>query len=251
MSPLDSKPIKLVDLKTSVQGTIDRLGFHPDLLLIHAPITYEEGQLVPFWKALEAMKDSGELRSSLGVSNFRPQDLNTLLEIAKYKPVVNRTLPEYISMSYIVNSAASEIEFHPFVLAHLEPVLAIHEKYGIVTESYGPLTPILRHKATGGPLLPVFDKIIKRLSSEPGVSTSLIDNAAVLLLWCRAKSVVAVTTSGNVERLNNILAVQSLPDLTPEEVKQIDDVGKKYHYRYYSGHMSKEFPHPDLPTGEE
>lgn len=42
------------------------------------------------WQVLEDMKDKGELTASLGVSNFRPQDLETLLKACKYKPVVNR-----------------------------------------------------------------------------------------------------------------------------------------------------------------
>jgi diketogulonate reductase-like aldo/keto reductase len=37
----------------------------------------------------EELKDEGVLKS-IGVSNFRPQDLKAVLEIAKYKPVVNQ-----------------------------------------------------------------------------------------------------------------------------------------------------------------
>lgn len=231
-------------------GTIQRLGFQPNLLLIHNPYTFEEGQLTPFWKTLEAMKDAGELESSLGVSNFQPQDLNELLAVAKYKPVVNRKSCRYNYTAAYPNSIAAELEFHPFLLAHLEPVLAIQEKYGIVTEAYGPLTPVIRHKAKGGPLLPVLQKISKRLSSEPGVDASIVDNAAILLLWCRAKGVVAVTASGNAERIQRLAKVQQLPELTSEEFQEIDEIGKKHHYRHYREHMEKEFPVPDLPSGE-
>jgi len=41
------------------------------------------------WKILEDLKDQGKLRS-IGVSNFRPQDLEAILDGAKYKPVVNQ-----------------------------------------------------------------------------------------------------------------------------------------------------------------
>lgn len=58
--------------------------------MIHNPAVVEPGKLVEFWQALEKLKDSGELTASLGVSNFRPQDLEEILAIAKYKPVVNR-----------------------------------------------------------------------------------------------------------------------------------------------------------------
>ena len=61
----------------------------------------------------------------------------------------------------------AELEFHPYVLAHLEPVLALQKTHNIVTEAYGPLTPILRHPS-GGPLKPVLTNIAKTLSSESG-----------------------------------------------------------------------------------
>lgn len=39
---------------------------------------------------MEKMIDDGELTASLGVSNYRPKDLEPLLKAARYKPVVNR-----------------------------------------------------------------------------------------------------------------------------------------------------------------
>lgn len=33
-----------------------------------------------------------------------------------------------------------ELEYHPYVLSHLEPVLKLQDEHKIVTESYGPLT---------------------------------------------------------------------------------------------------------------
>lgn len=130
----DSDPIPLSDVRSSVKETIARLGFQPDLLLIHNPFVAEPGKLVELyvlfyfssssppsmfrisphlnelklmilvwlavysWQILEDMKDKGELLSSLGVSNFRPQDLEAVLKVAKYKPVVNR-------MSFLISRA--------------------------------------------------------------------------------------------------------------------------------------------------
>jgi len=40
---------------------------------------------------LEGLVEDGTLKgTSLGVSNFRPQDLEDVLKVAKIKPVVNR-----------------------------------------------------------------------------------------------------------------------------------------------------------------
>ncbi|ORY89678.1 conjugated polyketone reductase C1 [Leucosporidium creatinivorum] len=217
-------PIPLASARAAVNLTISRLGFQPDLLLIHNPFLAEAGQLVPFWQELEAMKDSGELTSSIGVSNFRPQDLKAILEVAKYKPVVN------------------QLEYHPFVLTHLQPVLDIQAEHGIITEAYGPLSPLLRHSTGGGPLKPILQRIAHRISSETGRE---VDSAAALLLWTRAKGVVAVTASGNEERIKKLAAVQYLPDLTKEEVAEIEEVGRKIHFRAYDEHMNIDFPVPE------
>ena len=222
----DKPPIPTSSVRASVNQTITRLGFQPDLLLVHNPFVPEAGQLVEFWKVLEDMKDKGELTSSIGVSNFRPQDLEELLAVAKYKPVVN------------------QLEYHPYVLTHLQPVLDIQEKHGILTEAYGPLSPILRHE-TGGPLKPLLGKIAHRLSSVTGRE---VDQTAVLLLWCKAKNVIAVTASANSDNIKKLGVTQELPDLTPEEVKEIEEVGRKIHFRAYPEHMCVDFPAPDLPS---
>lgn len=78
----------------AVKDTVKALGFIPDLFLIHNPMVIEEGKLGEAWKVLEGLVEDGTLKgTSLGVSNFRPQDLEAVMEVAKIKPVVNR---EYI-----------------------------------------------------------------------------------------------------------------------------------------------------------
>jgi diketogulonate reductase-like aldo/keto reductase len=121
------------------------------------------------------------------------------------------------------------MEFHPYVLAQVEPLLALQTKYGIGTEAFGPLTPILRHP-TGGPLQPVLIQIARRLSAATGRP---VDKAAVLLLWTYGKGAVAVSTTGNPENICKLGALEDLPDLTPDEVAEIDRVGKSVHFRFY------------------
>jgi diketogulonate reductase-like aldo/keto reductase len=123
------------------------------------------------------------------------------------------------------------------VLAQLEPLLELQAKHGIVTAAYGPLTPILRHP-TGGPLKPV----LERIGAAHG-----IDAASVLLLWTVQKGVVAVTSSKNEANIRKIAALDSAPDLSAEEIKQIDEAGKQVHFRHYTEHMTKDYPAPELP----
>ncbi|KAF7965006.1 hypothetical protein HWV62_1066 [Athelia sp. TMB] len=225
----DKEPIPKEKIRESVESTIKRLGSTPDLFLIHNPFVPSPGQLVEAWQIFEQLKDEGILKS-IGVSNFRPQDLEAILAVAKHKPVVN------------------QIEYHPYVLTHLAPVLAIQEKHGIVTEAYGPLTPVVRHP-TGGPLKSILTRISKRISSITGKP---IDEAAVLLLWTHANGVVAVTASGSPEHIKELAEVGRIATekgdlLTKEEVEEITETGKTIHFRGYPEHMSVDFPPPDLP----
>jgi len=216
------------ELRKQIDESIEKLGSVPDLFLIHNPFMGDKPERVlDVWKVFESYKDAGKLKS-LGVSNFRPSDLSKLLKVAKHKPVVN------------------QLEFHPFVLKHLEPVLKVHEEHNIVVESYGPLTPTLRHPTKGEPLKPALQKAAKRLSEKAGED---IDENAVLLLWCKAHNVVAVTASGNSERIAQLAKIAKLKEgLTKEEVSEIDEIGKKYHFRHYTEHMTVDFPDPDLPS---
>lgn len=89
VSPVDNGPVAVEDIRKSVQGSLDRLGFVPDLYLVHTPSVPPPGQLKAFWKVLESLKKEGKLKS-IGVSNFRPQDLEEVLDGAEFKPVVNQ-----------------------------------------------------------------------------------------------------------------------------------------------------------------
>ena len=109
-------------------------------------------------------------------------------------------------------------------------MLALQKQYGIITESYGSLTPILRHP-TGGPLKPILERIAARLSNETGEN---IDTAAVLLLWTRQTGAVAVSASGNASRIKDLAEISKLPELLhSHEVEEITNVGMTIHFRFY------------------
>lgn len=85
----DDTAISLDSVRPRVEASLQRLGFVPDLFLIHNPLIAAPGELVSMWKILEELKDEGKLKS-IGVSNFRPQDLLAILADAKHKPVINQ-----------------------------------------------------------------------------------------------------------------------------------------------------------------
>lgn len=75
----------------SVRESLEKLGSKPDLLLVHNPYVPEKGKIGEFWTYLEELVADGTLAGvTLGVSNFRPQDLEAVWAVAKIQPVVNR-----------------------------------------------------------------------------------------------------------------------------------------------------------------
>ncbi|MFI6002760.1 aldo/keto reductase [Streptomyces sp. NPDC051366] len=98
--------------------SLAKLGLdHIDLYLIHWPRPMRE-DFVAIWKAFEEIAASGRARA-VGVSNFRPADLERLGAESSLVPAVN------------------QIELHPlFPQAELR---ALHRRLGIATEAWSPL----------------------------------------------------------------------------------------------------------------
>lgn len=147
---------------------------------------------------MEAIQAAG-LAKSIGVSNFLPDHLAAILKTAKVKPACN------------------QIEFHPY-LQH-EKLLEFHKQHDIATVAYAPLTAAT--KAKGGPT----DEYVEALAKKYAVSES-----EIYLRWCIDQDIVPVTTSSKEQRLSDYLRALTFK-LTPKEVKDINELGQKKHYR--------------------
>ncbi|WP_305096694.1 aldo/keto reductase [Croceibacterium aestuarii] len=104
--------------KEAAQRSLDRLGRdHVDLLLIHWPCPKKDSYLET-WRAMIELREAG-LTRSIGVSNFRAEDLRRLKDETGVVPALN------------------QIELHPsFQQRELRKV---HEELGIATQSWSPL----------------------------------------------------------------------------------------------------------------
>jgi diketogulonate reductase-like aldo/keto reductase len=99
--------------KSLARLALDRV----DLYLIHWPVP-TEGRALDTWRAFERIHEEGRSRT-IGVSNFRVEDLEELEREAAMQPTVN------------------QIELHPhFQQAELR---AWHVGHGIATEAWSPL----------------------------------------------------------------------------------------------------------------
>jgi 2,5-diketo-D-gluconate reductase A len=100
------------------EASLDKLGGdYIDLYLIHWPIP-QKGQTVETWEALVELQREERVRS-IGVSNFRVEDLERIIDATGVVPAVN------------------QIELHPR-LQQLE-LRRFHEEHGIKTEAWSPL----------------------------------------------------------------------------------------------------------------
>jgi 2,5-diketo-D-gluconate reductase A len=96
---------------------LNREGGYLDLYLIHWPVP-AIGEFVDTFRAFSALRDLGRIRS-IGVSNFEPEHLNTLIDATGIVPVIN------------------QIELHPLLTQR--ELREVHAKLGIATEAWSPL----------------------------------------------------------------------------------------------------------------
>jgi len=205
-------------VKESLEGSLAKLSLdYVDLFLIHTPAQSRKGKnLSQVWAGMEEVKQAG-LAKSIGVSNFKVEDLKIILETAKVVPSVN------------------QIEFHPYVYKAAEPIFKFCQEHGILIESFGGQTPIVRVK--GGPIDPVLASIRERLEKTRGGPVS---TGQVLSKWILSKDAVVITTTSKQSRIEEFLDTENVPDLTAEEVDAIETAGAKLHKRIYLPHLFDE-----------
>ncbi|KIV99901.1 hypothetical protein, variant [Verruconis gallopava] len=209
-----TKVMKNVDnIELALDESLKKLQLeYVDLYLIHAPwfshtessatSPFDESKLQSTWATMEKIKASGKARS-IGVSNYLPKHLEAVLKTAKIPPAIN------------------QIEFHPY-LQHPE-LLAFHKKHSIATSAYGPLTAAT--KAKPGPA----DELLAALAKKYAVS-----EGEICLRWCLDQDVVAITTSAKEQRLADYLRCTKFK-LTPEELRQLNQLGAEKHFRGFWG----------------
>ena len=132
----------------SIDETLEKMGLdYLDMMIIHSPqpwveVNQSENRYVEgnraAWRALEDAYKAGKLKA-IGVSNFQKEDLESLLETAEIKPMVDQILlhisntpadlVDYCQKQDIVVEAYSPIA-HGEIL-HQPEIQKMAEKYGV------------------------------------------------------------------------------------------------------------------------
>ncbi|MDN5704319.1 MAG: aldo/keto reductase [Yaniella sp.] len=147
-------------------ATMDNLGLDVlDLFLIHFPVPSKTLR-VETWKAFIELHKQGRIRS-IGVSNFRIEDLEELEAETGVIPVIN------------------QIELHPYFVQ--QQLRDYHASKGIVTESWSPLGQ------GGGELT---DPVIADIANAHGATP-----AQVIIAWHLALGLVVIPKSETPERI--------------------------------------------------
>lgn len=116
------------EAKAGINETLEKMGLdYLDLMIIHSPQPwvevnqsdnrYVEGNREA-WRALEEAYNEGKLKA-IGVSNFQIEDIESLMETAKIKPMVNQIL------CHISNTPLELIDYC--------------QKHDITVEAYSPI----------------------------------------------------------------------------------------------------------------
>jgi len=191
-----------------MKASLSRLGLaYLDLYLVHAPF-FEKAKCnltqPEVWSQMESLVDKG-LTRYIGVSNYRIRDFEEILPHARINPICN------------------QIEYHPYLQQH--DLIQYCQNHGIIVTAYSPLTPL--HNKPDGPVNPFVEKIAAKYQRSP---------AQILLQWALQKGIYVITTSKQEARMKEYVELD-LSDrglqLTHEEIKEIDHVGKTIQFRKY------------------
>lgn len=170
------------------EASLDRLGLdHVDLYLIHLPVP-TEGGFVDTWRAFEQILRE-EAARTIGVSNFRIEDLELLGQETEAWPTIN------------------QVELHPY--CQEGELRAWHAEHRIATAALSPL-------AQGGPLGD--ETVIARLAESHGKTPT-----QVILRWHLQLGHVVIPKSVTPERTRENIDLFGFK-LSDEELAAIGDL---------------------------
>ena len=165
-----------------------------DLLILHQPLPSEFARTIAAYRALEQLLSDGKVRA-IGVSNFLPEYLESLLAQVDVVPAVN------------------QIELHPY-FTQVE-TRELDARHGIVTQAWSPIGGITAYR----------DSVPKRTFDDPTI-LAIADAhgktaAQVMLRWHVQEGRSAIPKSVRPERIAENFDIFDF-ELGDDELEAID-----------------------------
>ena len=182
-----------------------KLGFDTvDVFILHQPAPDRFAKTIQAYKALETLYADGRVRA-IGVSNFMPHHLASLLEQTEVVPVLN------------------QIELHPYFAQ--PDVQRADAEHGILDQAWSPIGGITFYPGWGGDerVSVMDDATIREIADAHGRTP-----AQVMLRWHVQQGRNAIPKSTNPARIAENFAVFDFA-LSAEDLARIDalDTGRR------------------------
>ncbi|MEB5648493.1 aldo/keto reductase [Mammaliicoccus sciuri] len=177
------------NVQSAYEASLERLGLdYVDLYLIHWP-GQDKDLITETWKAMEDLYNEGKIKN-IGVSNFHVHHLESLLQEASIKPVIN------------------QIECHPYLTQ--KELRTYLEAQKIVTQSWSPLM--------NGQILE--DEVVKEIANELGKTP-----AQVIIRWNIDENIVVIPKSVTPSRIEENLNVFDF-ELSEDQLSRLNALNK-------------------------
>jgi len=192
-------------VEEGIDTSIGKLGIgYLDLYHMHWPVANDDINYINYldtYAAMEQLLEKGKTRH-IGVSNFSPHQMETLLDNTSHPPSVH------------------QMELHPYLQQN--EFIKYHAKHGIHVTAYSPLagtnptydrgpTPLLENK--------VINKIADKRSCTP---------AQVALIWGMSRGTSVIPKTSHLERATeNLHSVECI--LKKKDLEKIDALGEEHH----------------------
>jgi diketogulonate reductase-like aldo/keto reductase len=175
-----------------------------DMYLIHWPVPSAFEATIASYKAALKLLAEGRV-GAIGVCNFNPDHLDTLIEQTGHIPAVN------------------QIELHPFF--NQPDLRALNKKYGIATQAWSPIGGVNRYgmkAASGGPD-PLSHPTVALLAEKYGKTS-----AQIILRWQIEIGTSPIPKSIRPERIAENIDIFDFA-LTSEETQIVSalDIGER------------------------
>ena len=191
---IPSNKMKYEDAKNCIDNSLKNFKTdYIDLYLIHWPGAKSVEDRIGVWRALEEGVESGKIRS-IGVSNFLPIHLNTVLKTCKIKPTVN------------------QIEIHPLFIDW--ETIKMCENEGILIEAYSTFARMDPKLMNNKNLIEISNKYNKKPTQ-------------VLVRWAVQHGWVVLPKSTHEDRIYENINVDDF-NLNQDDIEILDSLNSNY-----------------------